>query len=115
MPPPRAVFEAQLHARPGTAHRWYAGLDVNGNAEQKRLAQYDVPGQGFQAADIPTAGYVLFNLDGGYVMQVGGRRLTIDAQIRNIADTAYRDYLNRYKEFALDAGRSFAVRLGTEF
>jgi hypothetical protein len=37
----------------------------------------------------------------------------VDVQVRNVADTAYRSFLNRYKEFALDPGRSIVLRVAT--
>ena len=37
------------------------------------------------------------------------------ARIRNLANQSYRDFLSRYKRFALNPGRSIEVRLATEF
>jgi hypothetical protein len=37
----------------------------------------------------------------------------VDLQVRNALDTAYRSFLNRYKEFALDPGRSIVLRIAT--
>ena len=33
--------------------------------------------------------------------------------VRNLTDVSYRDYLRRYKEFALDEGRNVLVRVST--
>jgi len=114
MPPPRGVLEAELHGAPGS-RRWHVGTDVELVARQTRLAQFTVPGSGVVAADIPTAGYVLLGFDGGFDTEAGGRPVTIGARLRNAANVSYRNYLNRYKEFALDAGRSFTVTVGTSF
>jgi iron complex outermembrane receptor protein/hemoglobin/transferrin/lactoferrin receptor protein len=52
---------------------------------------------------------------GGTSVQAIGRTLRIDLALRNALDTQYRDFLNRYKEFALDPGRALELRVGTEF
>ena len=115
MPPARAVAGAEWHTAAIAAHPWYAGLEVEAVAEQRRLAAYNVPGQGFQTYDIPTAGYVLLGVTGGVRSTVFGRAWQLDARVRNATNAKYRDYLNRYKEFALDAGRALEVRVATEF
>jgi hypothetical protein len=33
--------------------------------------------------------------------------------VHNATNTAYRSFLNRYKEFALDPGRSITLRIAT--
>ena len=35
-------------------------------------------------------------------------------QVRNALDTRYRDFLSRYKAFALNPGRNIVVRLSTD-
>ncbi|MGD0485165.1 MAG: hypothetical protein ABSB58_11035 [Gemmatimonadales bacterium] len=57
----------------------------------------------------------LVGLMGGTSVQAIGRTLRIDLALRNALDTQYRDFLNRYKEFALDPGRALELRVGTEF
>jgi outer membrane receptor protein involved in Fe transport len=105
MPPMRAVVGAEWHTVPAAAHRWYAGVEVQGVAKQTRLGAFDVP----------TNGYLLLGLTGGTSVRAIGRALRIDVALRNALDTQYRDFLNRYKEFALDPGRALEVRVGTEF
>jgi len=34
--------------------------------------------------------------------------------VRNVGNTAYRSFLSRYKEFALDPGRNLVLRLSLE-
>jgi iron complex outermembrane receptor protein len=105
MPPARVVVGTELHAAPGAGRRWYAGLELEGVARQTRLAPND----------IATSDYVLVGLTGGTSVRALGRELKLDARVRNALDASYRNYLNRYKEFALDAGRALELRIGTEF
>ena len=115
MPPARVVLGGEWHTAPAASRRWYVGAEVEGVAKQTRLAAYDIPGAGVTTYDIPTAGYVLVGLTGGTSIHALGRVLALDLRVRNLADASYRDYLNRYKEFALDAGRAVELRVGTEF
>ena len=39
----------------------------------------------------------------------------IDLSVENLLDTEYRGFLNRYKLYALDPGRSVTLRLTTSF
>src|SRR5205085_11549377 len=100
VPPLRATVGARWHIA-----RWYAGASAEALGRQDRLG----PG------DTATASYSLIGLEGGHTMRLGGRLLTIDARIRNLANQSYRDFLSRYKRFALNPGRSIEVRLATEF
>jgi len=63
--------------------------------------------------ELAPAGYALLDLGAGSERRLAGRTLRIDLQVRNALDTAYRDFLDRYKEFALSPGRSIVVRLAT--
>jgi iron complex outermembrane receptor protein len=81
-----------------------AGLDVDLVARQTRLSPFD---QG-------TAGYGLLDLFGNLDPRLGGRLLHLELQIKNVLNTSYRDFLSRYKAFALNPGRNIVLRLGTE-
>ncbi len=106
MPPPRARFEAELKtANRSWAQRAWAMAGTDLVARQTRLAPYDVP----------TAAYALLNLGAGLERRVGGRPTRVDLRVSNALNASYRDYLSRYKEFALNPGRSVSLRLGTEF
>jgi iron complex outermembrane recepter protein len=59
------------------------------------------------------AGYALLDLGVGTQRRAAGRTLRIDLQVHNALDAAYRDFLSRYKEFALNPGRSIVLRLAT--
>jgi iron complex outermembrane recepter protein len=80
-----------------------AGVDIDLVARQNRLSPFD---QG-------TAGYGLLDLYGGVEPHLGARPIRIEVQVRNALDTAYRDFLSRYKAFALNPGRNILLRLST--
>ena len=81
-----------------------AGLDVDLVARQTRLSPFD----------LGTAGYGLLDIHGGLGGRLGARPVRIELQVRNALDTRYRDFLSRYKAFALNPGRNVVVRLSTE-
>ena len=87
----------------GAGGRRRVGMEVEAVARQTRL----------DSLDIPTAGYALVNLDGGLVTAAFGRSWTLDLAVRNVANTRYRDFLSRYKEFALNPGRNITLRVAT--
>jgi len=106
IPPPRTTLEAELHGVGlGWAEHAHAGLDVEFNAEQKRLGPFDTP----------TDGYTLLGLDAGIAHHLGSHPIRVDIRVRNLTDKAYKSYLSRYKGFALDPGRNVLFRLSTQF
>jgi iron complex outermembrane recepter protein len=100
VPPLRVKLGAEWR-RDGTC----AGFDVDLVARQTRLSPFD---RG-------TAGYGLLDLFGSLDPRLGGRLVHLQLQVKNVLDTPYRDYLSRYKAFALNPGRNIALRVGTEF
>ena len=99
IPPLRGKLGAEW--RGANAH---GGLDLDLVARQTRLSPFD----------LGTAGYGLLDLYGGVDRHLGSRLLRIELQVRNALDTGYRDFLSRYKAFALNPGRNVVVRLATE-
>lgn len=101
MPPPRALLRAELRPGEGASargtHLW---TQLRGVARQSRPA----------AGEYAPGGYALLDLGGGWEPRLVGRRVRLEAQLENALDTAYRSFLSRYKEFALDPGRSLTVR-----
>ena len=79
------------------------GIDVEGYARQDRLNRLD----------LPTSGYTLVHLTGGSEVRLLGRAMRLDVALRNALNTRYRNFLSRYKSFALDPGRNLIVRLST--
>ena len=105
IPPARVTLGAELHSR---ALRWgeRARLAVEGEfvTRQTRL----------NPLDVPTGGYAVYNVEAGLDRPLWGRVIRIDVAVRNLANRAYRSFLSRYKEFALDPGRNVVLRLSLE-
>jgi iron complex outermembrane receptor protein len=57
----------------------------------------------------------LVNLDAGAAWPIGKQRLALNLSVRNLANLAYRDYLNRFRYFADEAGRNVILRLHYSF
>lgn len=103
-----------LHAFVGATYRFREHgriQDANVGGAVEMVAAQDRTGR----FETPTAGYALLHLEGGIEWMWSGRTLAVDVQLRNALDTAYRDHLSRYKDFAPDPGRNLLVRLSTGF
>jgi iron complex outermembrane recepter protein len=106
VPPARSGGEVELHGEKlGGLSSPSLGVEVEYNARQTRLSPFDTP----------TDGYTLVNLEAGFGAALGGHQLRVALRVRNLTDEAYRSYLSRYKEFALDPGRNIVVRVSTGF
>jgi iron complex outermembrane recepter protein len=106
IPPLRMAAGFDLQPRTflgGVSRALRFGVEVEHVARPDRLA----------ASDIPTDGYTLVNLDAGANYEVLGRRFRFDLSVLNAGDTSYRNFLSRYKEFALDPGRNIILRVST--
>src|SRR5881296_1942479 len=102
VPPVRGALGAELHGTGlGWADRAYVGAELEAVTRQTRL----------NPLDIPTAGYTLLHLSGGFERPLLGRMARVDLSIRNATNVSYRSFLSRYKEFALDPGRNVVIRL----
>ncbi len=55
----------------------------------------------------PPAGYYLVNLNGGITF----KKIDVNLRISNALNTAYRDYLNRFRYYADDQGRNISLRV----
>ncbi len=82
--------------------------------EVRWVAQQDRVPKGVDYAD-PPEGYVLFNLSAGTTWLVGGTPVQFNASVQNLMNTAYRDYLSRFRYFTDDPGRSVIFRLQIPF
>ncbi len=107
VPPPRVVLGARFE-RPmlGTLllRPW---LSVQGerNWRQTRV----------DPRDVAPPGYSLVHLGAGATVMAGPRVLLVDVAVRNLADTPFRSFMSRYKEFADGPGRALVLRVTTEF
>jgi iron complex outermembrane recepter protein len=59
----------------------------------------------------PPPSYTLFNAEAGGFVYFGKQPVEINFSVNNIANTAYRDYLDRLRYFADEAGRNFVLRI----
>lgn len=65
---------------------------------------------------LPTAGYALFSVEiGAASFSILGRPLQLSLAARNVFNTAYRDYLSRYRLFVDDPGRDVVLRITSTF
>ncbi len=103
MPPQRGAISVELHSTElGWADRAWLSVELEGVDKQTNPAP----------SDQVTAGYGLVNLGAGMQAKFLGHDVRIDARVTNLADHAYRDFLSRYKGFALDPGRNIVLHVG---
>jgi len=64
--------------------------------------------------DVPTASAAdpASPVRGVHGTVIGGRPLRVSLRVDNVLDHAYRDFLSRYKTFALNPGRNISLRVG---
>lgn len=60
---------------------------------------------------MPPAGYFLLNAEAGTTLQLGKHQIEVGLIGRNLLNTAYRDYLNRFRYYADEIGRSITLRV----
>ncbi|MDZ7268890.1 MAG: TonB-dependent receptor [candidate division KSB1 bacterium] len=63
----------------------------------------------------PPAPYALLDLSLGGNFAVAALPVSFELTVQNLLNTAYRDYLSRYRYFIDDPGRSWILRLHTSF
>lgn len=105
MPPMSLAGGVELHGRTSWADRAHLGAEVEYTARQDQLSPLDI------TPDSLTGSRALLNLSAGVEREWRGRPLVLDVEVRNALDTSYKDFLSRYKEFALNPGRNIIVRL----
>ncbi|MEP6507876.1 MAG: TonB-dependent receptor, partial [Gemmatimonadales bacterium] len=103
MPPQRGAAGAEYHH----TSDWAGNAFISGEVEHTMKQARPNP------EDFVTDGYTVINFDVGFDQHLFGRATRIDLGVRNAANTAYRNFLSRYKEFALDPGRNIILRIST--
>ncbi len=88
----------------------YVAAGGESNARQTRVD----PNELSPGVESPP-GYTLVNLGAGFAIPIPRRRLSLDLTVSNLFDKEYTRFLNRYREYALDQGRNFIVRVSTDF
>ncbi|MES2796634.1 MAG: TonB-dependent receptor [Bacteroidota bacterium] len=63
----------------------------------------------------PPNSYNLWNASAGNQFKIKNKNLAISLTINNIANTPYRDYMNRFRYFSDDIGRNFIIRTKLDF
>ncbi len=59
----------------------------------------------------PPAAYRLVDIEASGTVRMGGSPVVVSLSVANVFDTAYRDYLSRFRFFADEAGRTVVLRL----
>jgi iron complex outermembrane recepter protein len=65
--------------------------------------------------DFAPPAYALWHLGAGAGIPTPRGVLWVDLQMRNAGNARFRDFLNRYKEFAYGAGRAVVIRVSADF
>lgn len=64
----------------------------------------------------PPKAYSLWNIQAGGIFPVSEKnQLEVNISVQNIFNTAFRDYLNRFRYYADDMGRQLSIRLKWKF
>lgn len=105
MPPARTVVGGDVHtSRLTWAERVEIGAEVEHVAEQARR----------DPNDFATDAHTLLNLELEVDRRVRAREVHVNLDVHNATNTAYRDYLSRYKQFAQNAGTNVVLRVGAD-
>ncbi len=105
IPPLRVTYSIRIEAPPvGPLAGPYLSAEGETNVRQTSL----------DPQDFAPPGYTLAHIGGGFGIPVGARTIGVDVQVRNLFDTAYTNFLSRYKAWALDAGRNVIFRVSTD-
>ena len=81
---------------------------------QRVLMQKNVPVNSDYLA--PPAAYNLVSLGlGGGIPLTKKNKIAVDFKINNLLNTAYRDYLNRFRYYANEMGRNYTLKIKTTF
>ncbi len=116
MPPLRAALGAEVRGHAGRFGTPYLSADVEHVAKSSRLSS-DERNATVEAGHFPLAtnAYTLLELGAGMSVHPAGRTTRLDLRVRNAGNTQYRDFLNRYKEFAYAPGINVVLRASTSF
>ena len=97
----------------GTAANWTlkqyfapVGLVKSDFEKPQQIAAYSV----FDFAPAPK-GYLLANLQSGFDLKVKNQLIHFIFSADNILNTAYRNYMNRFRYYTDEMGRNFSVRI----
>ncbi len=105
IPPMRVLYGVRFgdNERRGTVRMPFLSFSGETHARQSRL----------DPRDVAPPGYTLLSAGTGVTIMVPRGALTVDLSMRNLGNTRYRDFMSRYKEFALSLGRALVLRVTT--
>lgn len=63
----------------------------------------------------PPAAYHLFQLQAGTTVRFDSQQLRMSLSANNLFNTAYKDYMNRYRYYTHDMGRNISLRFAYKF
>ena len=64
----------------------------------------------------PPEGYGVLNFKAGFSLPTyKQQQIIVDFEISNLLNTAYRDYLNRFRYYADEMGRNYSLKLKMTF
>lgn len=107
--PPRFSFVHAPYARFGGRHS--SAKKIAGNTEP--FAEFDNNPLGYGISSTPA--YSVYEAGIGGRLSIGAHVLDVHLEVTNLFDSAYRDFLDTQKGFALAQGRNFTLRLSAPF
>jgi iron complex outermembrane receptor protein len=106
IPPLRVTYGARWEGGGGGVFRTpYLDLNAETHARQTRL----------DPEDYAPSGYTLAHAGAGVALTLGRQEMRVDLSVRNLFDTAYANFMSRYKLYALDMGRNVTLRVTVGF
>ncbi len=108
---PPAAIQQSLQYSFSDYKRWkQSGIVVNCKSvfRQKNIIEQ-------QDFLLPPPGYTLFGLELNTTLSIGKNPVKCALQIENLMNRPYRDYLNRLRYFADEAGRNVAIKVNYSF
>lgn len=104
IPPTRGAVGVTYH----TEHlSWLQHLALHGEVETvAKQTRLDVN-------DLQTGSYTLVNLAANAEHPIARRAFRFDLRVQNAGNVAYKDFLSRYKQFALNPGFNTVLRIST--
>ncbi len=102
----------------GNWHNFYIALEHEYNARQNKYPDNNfdtfIPTTGeYETVDIstPPGAYHLLHFNTGVQFSLSETNLALNLSIRNLSDTAYRNYMNQQRFYADDLGRSIQIQV----
>ncbi len=104
IPPARGAMGATFRTNAVT---WLQRFSLHGEVENvAKQTRLDVN-------DLQTGRYTLINLAASAEHPIARRDFRFDLRVLNAGNVAYKDFLSRYKKFALDPGVNVVLRIST--